>query len=74
MAEQRRVVRKSVALRPREYEAVEAYADVMGLDFSSAIRAIVNEWVMLRAARERAVEAQMRRQAEGGHDAPLLSA
>lgn len=68
------VYRRSIVLRSREFDMVRAYAETMGLDFSSALRAIVNEWAMFRAARERAVEAQMRRQAEGGHDAPPLSA
>ena len=64
----RETVRRSVTLRQREFDLVQWYAQEMGLDFSSALRVMVNEWAAMRAERARAL------QAIRSEDEPLVSA
>jgi len=61
--QQASVVRRHISLRSQEHEAVQMYADALGLDFSSALRVIVNEWVRLRAQQEQVVAEALRAQA-----------
>ena len=44
------IVRRTISLRPEDERLVLAFGAEMGLDFSSALRLIINEW---RQQRER---------------------
>ncbi len=59
MGEQKEmVVRRSVSLRPEDELLVREFAEQHGLDFSSALRFIVNEWAQWRTQRPEALAAR----------------
>ena len=48
-------VRRNVTLTKREFRLVRGFGERMGLDFSSALRYIINDWARMQAQRPEAL-------------------
>jgi len=41
-------IRKTVTLYPEDYQAVKAFGEAHGLDFSSALRFVIRDWARMK--------------------------